>query len=579
MTAPVLSGAIETLQTIGTSSTDGIMLYNSTAATSSVAQWSPRLHFEGQGYGSSATKAVDFIQEVQPGLNGATAITGNLVWSGSTGGGAYGAKMTLTSGGSLGIGTTTPQSLLQVGAGEVQVGSSGASCSAANAGAIRYNGGVLYYCDNASTWESVDSSGGTDAGDYFVATQTATATSGQGVFGGGTTLGAIITGYGSTSDVTLQNRSGGAVLEIPANTTTAEFLGNVGVGTAVPGATFTVGNNAFEVNSSGTVLAGTWQGTSVALGYGGTGGSSAATGLSNLIGNPASGNYAVNCTSGTSCANVAMASAAVTTFSAGTTGFTPNSATAGAITLGGSLNIANGGTGSATAPAYSVFANNSSGTAAPSYVTAPVLSGAIETLQTIGTSSTDGIMLYNSTAATSSVAQWSPRLHFEGQGYGSSATKAVDFIQEVQPGLNGASAITGNLVWSGSTGGGAYGAKMTLTSGGSLGIGTTTPQSLLQVGAGEVQVGSSGASCSAANAGAIRYNGGVLYYCDKCEHVGERGQQRGHGRGRLFCGDADGDGDVGAGRVRGRDDPRRDHHGVRQHVGRDVAEPFRRRGA
>lgn len=41
---------------------------------------------------------------------------------------------------------------------------------------------------------------------------------------------------------------------------------------------------------------------------------------------------------------------AVQTFSAGTTGLTPSSATAGIITLGGTLNIANGGTGATTAP-------------------------------------------------------------------------------------------------------------------------------------------------------------------------------------------------------------------------------------
>jgi len=40
-----------------------------------------------------------------------------------------------------------------------------------------------------------------------------------------------------------------------------------------------------------------------------------------------------------------LSSVAVTTFSAGTTGFTPNTATSGAITLAGTLNIANGGTG------------------------------------------------------------------------------------------------------------------------------------------------------------------------------------------------------------------------------------------
>lgn len=39
------------------------------------------------------------------------------------------------------------------------------------------------------------------------------------------------------------------------------------------------------------------------------------------------------------------ASAGVTTFSAGTTGFTPSTATSGAVTLAGTLSVANGGTG------------------------------------------------------------------------------------------------------------------------------------------------------------------------------------------------------------------------------------------
>jgi polyhydroxyalkanoate synthesis regulator phasin len=45
---------------------------------------------------------------------------------------------------------------------------------------------------------------------------------------------------------------------------------------------------------------------------------------------------------------VAGGGTAVTTFSGGTTGLTPNTATSGAVTLGGTLAVANGGTGSAT---------------------------------------------------------------------------------------------------------------------------------------------------------------------------------------------------------------------------------------
>ena len=62
--------------------------------------------------------------------------------------------------GYVGIGTTSPQSKLHVQAGEVQVGSSGASCAAAVGGAIRFSGSTLYYCDGTSTWQSVYGSGG-----------------------------------------------------------------------------------------------------------------------------------------------------------------------------------------------------------------------------------------------------------------------------------------------------------------------------------------------------------------------------------------------------------------------------------
>jgi len=54
-------------------------------------------------------------------------------------------------------------------------------------------------------------------------------------------------------------------------------------------------------------------------------------------------------------------SAIASSFSAGTTGFTPSSTTTGAITLAGTLNIANGGTGS-TSTTYCALATNVSGT-------------------------------------------------------------------------------------------------------------------------------------------------------------------------------------------------------------------------
>ena len=61
--------------------------------------------------------------------------------------------------GVVGIGTTSPQSLLQVYGGEVQIGSSAAACAAANAGALRYSSGSAYVCDG-SQWDVFGGSAG-----------------------------------------------------------------------------------------------------------------------------------------------------------------------------------------------------------------------------------------------------------------------------------------------------------------------------------------------------------------------------------------------------------------------------------
>jgi fibronectin-binding autotransporter adhesin len=116
--SPSLTGVITDTDTaIGTTSTDGIVITNTTAATSTVPQYSPRLHFTGQGWKTNSTAAsqsVDFVQEVQPTVTGTSAPTGNLVFSGTVNGGTYSALMALTNAGNLGIGTTSPAAPLDV---------------------------------------------------------------------------------------------------------------------------------------------------------------------------------------------------------------------------------------------------------------------------------------------------------------------------------------------------------------------------------------------------------------------------------------------------------------------------------
>lgn len=71
---------------------------------------------------------------------------------------------------------------------------------------------------------------------------------------------------------------------------------------------------------------------------------------------------------------------AVTSFSGGSTGFTPSSATGGAVVLGGILNVSNGGTGAITLTGY-VKGNGASAMTASATVPTTDLSGTITNVQ------------------------------------------------------------------------------------------------------------------------------------------------------------------------------------------------------
>ncbi len=110
------------------------------------------------------------------------------------------------------------------------------------------------------------------------------------------------------------------------------------------------------VTSTGT-LALSYSGTALPAANGGTGQTTYSNGQL-LIGNSSGGLSKNNLTQGTgisitngngSITISATGTAGVTTFSAGGTGFTPSTATTGAVTLAGTLVVANGGTGANTA--------------------------------------------------------------------------------------------------------------------------------------------------------------------------------------------------------------------------------------
>ena len=77
----------------------------------------------------------------------------------------------------------------------------------------------------------------------------------------------------------------------------------------------------------------------------------------------------------------------VTTFSAGTTGFAPSSPTAGAVTLSGILNSANGGTGAASLSGY-LFGNGASPATASATIPTTALSGQVTNAQLVNSAIT-----------------------------------------------------------------------------------------------------------------------------------------------------------------------------------------------
>jgi len=111
------------------------------------------------------------------------------------------------------------------------------------------------------------------------------------------------------------------------------------------------------VTGVGTLAAGTWNASTIGVGYGGTGLTTYtagdliyASGTSTLATIAAGTNgYVLTMSAGVP---TWTANSNVSSFSAGTTGLTPSTGTSGAVTLAGTLNVANGGTGATTLTGY-----------------------------------------------------------------------------------------------------------------------------------------------------------------------------------------------------------------------------------
>ena len=195
---------------------------------------------------------------------------------------------------------------------------------------------------------------------------------------------------------------GGAVISNTTyqGTTVASGYGGTGL------TTFTAANNALYSTGATTLTAGTLPvlaggtGVTTSTGSGSSVLNTSPTLVTPLLGTPTSGNLA-NCTgypAGSLTGNF------VSTFSAGTTGFTPSTATTGAVTLAGTLSIANGGTGSTTAATVAGTGISVSGTFPNQTITnAGVTSLTTSSGLSTNTSATGAVSVTN-TGVTSIVA-------------------------------------------------------------------------------------------------------------------------------------------------------------------------------
>ena len=103
----------------------------------------------------------------------------------------------------------------------------------------------------------------------------------------------------------------------------------------------------------------------------------------------------------------------VTSFSAGTTGLTPNTATTGAVTLGGVLNVLNGGTGASILSGY-VYSNGIDPFTANTTIPGSAITGAIS-----GNANTATTLQTSRTIGATGDATWS--VNFDGSSNVSSA--------------------------------------------------------------------------------------------------------------------------------------------------------------
>ena len=243
---------------------------------------------------------------------------------------AFNALSPITSTGDLIIGNgTNSATRLAIGTSGYVLTSNGttASWAASSGGVSSFSAGTTGFTPNTATTGAITLSGtlniangGTGITSFGTGVQTAL---GQNVTGSGSIVLAtsptlVTPALGTPSSATLTNATG---LPLSTGVTGTLPIANGGTGQTTASTAF---NALSPITSTGDLIIGNGTNSATRLAIGSNG-------------------YVL--TSNGTTASWATLPTNVSSFSAGTTGFTPNTATTGVVTLSGTLNIANGGTG------------------------------------------------------------------------------------------------------------------------------------------------------------------------------------------------------------------------------------------
>jgi len=533
----------------------------------------------GIGFGAKVDAAGDLytFAGVRGGKMNSTSgdYAGYLAFYTRPNGGNNTEQMRITSSGSVGIGTTAPTALLNLGAGTATLAplqlTAGTNLTAPLSGAIEYDGSNLYFTDSTATRRTIASTNSSGSESFTQDVTMSGASTGLAVTNNETVGGTLITTGAATFNggeaVTLSTASNstaalsstnsgssntGYGLQVINNSSTGwgvyssgtspnYFAGNVGIGTTTPGAPLDVES----ANTSGNVITA----------------NNSDTGASDVT-------YGVYSTVNSNGINTS-ALYGLTTNGGYTYGVYGNASKSGSGTYGtgvyGVSNSANGSgvRGQATSVGGSgVYAQNSSasGNAVALYATTSSAAGyAIYSAAGqnyfagnvgIGTTSPGSTLEVNGTATIdSNLAAGSGA--FGGTGVAPLTVSGTNSSGSIAN-FNGASGVpsyinivgqsneagalmltsTGNSNWAVGTKSDAKlyfspnsnlsslssSAVMALTSGGSVGIGTTSPTAALNIKAGTASLAplqlTAGTNLTTPLSGAIEYDGTNLYYTD-----------------------------------------------------------------